>query len=142
MIKIIKNLLIKYKELILYCIFGVLTTLVNILVYQSFNLLGVHELISNIIAWIAAVAFAFITNKLFVFESKSFAPAVFWPELVKFALGRVATGLLDEALIAYFVTYKGGNELLWKIISNIVVIILNFVISKLLIFKNSKKNEK
>ena len=136
----IKQIVIKYKELILYAIFGVLTTVVNIVTFGvlTWDKVGMHELLANVIAWVVSVAFAFVTNKLFVFESKSFKSSVFWPELFKFSLGRVLTGLLDEGIIALTVTMLHGNALLWKIISNIIVIILNFIISKLLVFKNKK----
>lgn len=145
----IRALLHKYREIVLYVIFGGLTTAVSVAsfwLFIKFIFLGQHgELIANALSWVISVAFAFITNKLFVFESKSFKPAIFFPELGKFTAGRVITGLLEEAIIFVSITLlnpDAGNlyKLIWKIAATIIVIILNYVISKLLVFRG-KKNE-
>ena len=92
MIELIK----KYKMIILYGIFGVLTTLLNIVVYTlCYEMLDIPNVPSNIAAWIIAVLFAFITNKLYVFESKNMEKATLFNELTKFTIARLATGLLD-----------------------------------------------
>ena len=137
----IKNLWIKYKEYILYLAFGVFTTVVNYLVYVPLTLwLHVPELIANAIAWVVAVAFAYITNRIWVFESKTkgFGPVVF--EIFKFALGRVVSLLVEEAIIGIFVTWLGFNGLVIKVIASIVTIILNYIFSKFIIFKSKTKD--
>ena len=102
--KKIKELFIKYKEIIMYLIFGVATTGVNWVVYSLLmKAVLVHApgsddvkmTVSNVIAWIAAVIFAFITNKLWVFESKSWVPKVAAREFVSFVVSRLATGVIE-----------------------------------------------
>jgi len=94
---------------------------------------------SVIIAWLLAVVFAFFTNKLWVFKSKSFAPDVLKHEIPTFFGARLLTGLLDLGIMYLAVDVLHGNGTVWKLISNILVIILNYVASKLIIFK--KKDE-
>ena len=131
-----KELIKKYKFLILYGIFGVLTTVINIAVYGIFySVLGVSNVISNIIAWVISVLFAFITNKLWVFESKSFDFKVFMKELGSFTVCRVATGVLDLGIMFVSVDLLKGPAMILKVASNIIVIILNYVMSKLFVFK-------
>ena len=134
--KKIKELLKKYKFIILYGIFGALTTIINIAVYGVFyNVLGVSNVISNIIAWILSVLFAFITNKLWVFESKSFDFKIFMKELGSFTACRLATGVLDLGIMFVGVDLLKGPAMILKVASNIIVIILNYVMSKLFVFK-------
>ena len=132
----IKDLLKKYKFIILYGIFGVLTTLINIVSYSLlYSVLGVSNVISNIIAWVISVLFAFITNKLWVFESKSFEFKLFMAELGNFTLCRLATGLLDLGIMFVGVDLLKGPAIILKVVSNIIVIILNYVMSKVFVFK-------
>lgn len=126
----------KYKFIILYGIFGVLTTVINIAVYGIFySVLDVSNVISNIIAWVISVLFAFITNKLWVFESKSFNFKLFVKELGSFTVCRVATGVLDLGIMFVGVDLLKGPAIILKILSNVIVIILNYILSKLLVFK-------
>ena len=132
----IKELLKKYKFIILYGIFGVLTTIINIATYWVFySVLGVSNVISNIIAWVLSVLFAFITNKLWVFESKSFDFKLFMKELGSFTVCRLATGALDLGIMLVGVDLLKGPAMILKVISNIIVIILNYVMSKVFVFK-------
>ncbi len=132
----IKELIIKYKFIILYGIFGVLTTVINIGVYGVlYSGLGVSNVISNVIAWIISVLFAFITNKLWVFESKSFNFKLFVKELGSFTVCRVATGVLDLGIMFVGVDLLKGPAIILKIASNIIVIILNYAMSKIFVFK-------
>ena len=132
----IKDLLRKYKFIILYGIFGVLTTLINIVSYSLFySVFGVSNVISNIIAWVISVLFAFITNKLWVFESKSFEFKLFMAELGNFTLCRLATGVLDLGIMFVGVDLLKGPAIILKVVSNIIVIILNYVMSKVFVFK-------
>lgn len=139
MIEKIKALIIKYKDIILYGIFGVLTTVINIAVYAlCYNVWGIANIPSDIIAWIIAVLFAFITNKLFVFNSKDMSMQTFLPELVKFMAARLATLGIDVGIMFVGVDVLHGPALLFKVIANVIVIILNYVLSKLVVFKNKK----
>ena len=132
----LKALLLKYKFIILYGIFGVLTTLINIVTYSLlYSVLGFSNVISNIIAWVLSVLFAFITNKLWVFESKSFEFKLFMVELGNFTLCRLATGVLDLGIMFVGVDLLKGPAIILKIVSNIIVIILNYVMSKIFVFK-------
>ncbi len=158
----------KTKEIVLYIIFGLLTTLVNFLVYTPLtNLLGAdHRIpvfglftlpwyqITNVIAWIAAVLFAYFTNKLFVFESKSFAPRVLIPEILSFAGARVLTLLIENGIMFLFIDVIHADK--WALVewgagllgqngdfaikagAEVIVVILNYVFSKLFIFRKKE----
>ncbi len=141
MSKIIE-LLKKYREIILYLVIGGLTTLLNIVVYWvCATPLAINTIASNIIAWVVSVLFAYFTNKLFVFESKSFAPSVFFKELLLFVLARVGTGVLDTGIMYLFVDVLCLSEYeIWiKIGANVLVIILNYVLSKLIVFRKKRQ---
>ncbi len=130
----------KFKELFLYGIFGVLTTLINIFSYYVFcDIFCVNYVISNIIAWILSVSFAFITNKVFVFNSRNFEIKNFIKEIFSFFSSRIFTGLLDMGILFFGVTILGIEDMFVKVFSNVIVIILNFVFSKLFVFKKSTK---
>ena len=136
------ELLKKYKSLILYAVFGGLTTLVNMGAYWlCFNVLGIPNVPSTIIAWFLAVSFAFITNKLWVFDSKCFDAKTLKHEIPTFFGARLATGLLDVGIMYLAVDVMQWNGMIWKLISNIIVIVLNYVASKLVIFRKSEEKE-
>lgn len=136
MIKLVKELFNKYKELIMYGIMGVLSTIINIVVFTLCEkLFGISALIANIIAWVVAVIFAYITNKLFVFESKSFNKDVLIKEMISFTSARIFSLLLEEVIIYVMIDIMSINSLIVKVFSNIVVIIVNYIFSKLFIFK-------
>ena len=99
----LKNLLIKYQDILSYLFFGVMTTVVNYLVYlPCYNLLGLGGSVSNMIAWVFAVAFAYLTNKPFVFKSHDWSKQTVIPELTKFVGSRIFSGVLETGII--FVT--------------------------------------
>ncbi len=136
MIEKIKSLIIKYKDIILYGIFGVLTTVINIAAYAvCYKVLGIANIPSDIIAWIIAVLFAFITNKLYVFNSKDMTMKTFMPELIKFMAARLATLGVDLIIMYIGVDVMHGPEIIFKVAANVIVIILNYVLSKLVVFK-------
>jgi putative flippase GtrA len=136
MVEKIKMLVVKYQDMILYVFFGALATLVNTASYYlCYNILGVSNVPSVVIAWLLAVIFAFFTNKLWVFRSKSFAPDVLKHEIPTFFGARLLTGLMDLGIMYVAVDVLHGNGTVWKLISNVLVIILNYVASKLIIFK-------
>ena len=135
--QIIKNIINKYKSFIFYGIFGVMTTIVNLVVYNlCYNQIGISNTLSNILAWILAVAFAYFTNKLWVFESKSWAWKVLKREVPSFISCRLATGIMDIVIMFICVDIMGWHAMLMKVISNVLVIVLNYIFSKLVIFKN------
>lgn len=149
----IKELIIKYKELIIYVIFGGLTTVVNLAVFALFGMLLGDEkyLITNAIAWFAAVVFAYVTNKIWVFESKSWSAKVLAKEIPSFFAARVLSFVIEEAGLYVFVdllsfnelsikilSFEIGGELIAKALLAVVVVVMNYVISKLVIFKKKK----
>jgi len=132
----IKALLLKYYDVIIYLVFGVLTTLVNYLVYlPCYNVLGLTASVSNAIAWAAAVAFAFLTNKPLVFRSYDWSADVVFPELAKFVGCRVGSGLLETLILLVTVDVLRWNGNVWKLVTSVLVVILNYVASKLLVFR-------
>ncbi len=134
----IKNLFIRYKSMILYVLFGGFTTLVNMGAYHlTFNMMGIPNVPSTIIAWLLAVIFAFLTNKQWVFDSRSWKADVLIREALAFFSARIATGLLDIVIMYAAVDVMHWNGLIWKLISNVIVIVLNYVASKLFIFKKN-----
>ena len=132
----IKKLILKYWDILSYLFFGGLTTLVNFLVYfPCYNYLGLSATASNVIAWAVAVAFAYLTNKPFVFRSHDWSWKTVGLELAKFVGCRIGSGLLETAAIFLTVDILGWNGNLMKVILAVVVVILNYVASKLLVFK-------
>lgn len=131
------NLYKKYEEIIKYLFFGVLTTLVSILSYALFTrLFSINYLISNVLSWILAVLFAFITNKLYVFKSET---TNIFKELIKFFEFRILSLLIESVIMYLFVDVLNLNDMIIKIIAQGVVIVLNYVFSKVFVFQ-SKKN--
>jgi putative flippase GtrA len=126
----------KNKEVINYIIVGGLTTLVSIVSYWGFRFLIKNYIILSIISWILAVTFAYVTNRKFVFESKS---KKIIEEVTKFFTYRLVTLGLEVGLMALFVSVIGMNDMLSKVILQVVVLVLNYVFSKLFIFKEDKK---
>lgn len=131
-----KELFLKYKMAILYLFFGGVTTVINIAVYAVCSrVFYMGTISSTVVAWVLAVAVAYITNKIWVFESKTWDLKSLGQEVGSFVVCRIATGVMDLAIMYLSVDLLHWNDLLMKIISNVLVIVLNFVFSKLLIFK-------
>ena len=134
----IRDFLSKYRSVITYLIFGVLTTIVNYLVYYPlYNIANFSAAISNGISWLVAVIFAYFTNKSFVFESKRWDREVVIPEFAKFVGGRFASGVAETAVLFVFVDLLDFNGNVWKIITSVLVVILNYIFSKYIVFKKS-----
>ena len=154
----ISRLLVKYREIIAYLFWGVMTTVVSWLTYMLFSLVfrgasgQIHALggsvpasvvLANALSWVCAVAFAFVVNKLRVFRSPSWEKSVVWPELWKFVASRAATGVLElvgvPAAVALGLngTLLGVEGMLAKVIVTFIVIVLNYVLSKLFIFRDN-----
>ena len=122
------------RELVLYVLFGAFTFFVNIAVYFLFeDVLGVNYLISNIVAWFFSVLFAYITNRIWVFESKS--PDIL-KEMALFFGGRIFSGVVDTALMYLFIDVMMIGDTISKIVVQIIVIVLNYIFSKLIVFKD------
>ena len=122
------------KETISYVVFGVLTTAINLVVFNLCEYIMDYK-VANVIAWIAAVAFAFVTNKLYVFESKSWEMKLVGKEAAGFIGARLVSLAADMLFMIFAVEYLHMMKLLAKIISNVFVMIINYVFSKLVIFK-------
>lgn len=136
MLQKIRKLVKKYWDILAYLVFGVLTTVVNYLVYLPvYNLLGFPAAVSNIIAWAAAVAFAYLTNKPFVFKSHDWSMKTVLPELTKFVGCRIASGAMETAILFVSVDLLHWNGNIWKLLTSVLVVILNYFGSKLLVFK-------
>lgn len=132
----IRRLFKKYEDVISYLFFGVLTTVVNYLVYlPCYNLLHFSATVSNVIAWAVAVAFAYLTNKPFVFKSHDWSSKTVIPELTKFVGSRVASGALETGFIFVTVDLLAWNGNVMKLVTSVLVVIMNYVASKLLVFR-------
>ena len=134
--QVIKALLQKYWDVITYLFFGVLTTVVNYLVYLPvYNLLGLSAAVSNAIAWVVAVAFAYLTNKPFVFKSHDWSRKTVLPELSKFVGCRVASGVAETVILLISVDFLGWNGNVWKFVTSVLVVVMNYFASKFLVFR-------
>lgn len=130
------SLIVKYWDILAYLIFGVLTTVVNYAVYLPvYNILGLSAALSNAIAWVVAVAFAYLTNKPFVFKSHDWSRATIIPELTKFVSCRVASGALETVILLVTVDILSWNGNIWKLLTQVMVVVLNYIFSKLIVFK-------
>lgn len=131
----------KNKEILLYLFFGGLTFLVSISSYAIFNIrIGWNTLTANIASWILAVAFAYVTNRAWVFESSTDRGSNLIKEITGFVGGRIATLVIEELILFIFITELGMNSILVKIVAQVIVIALNYVISKLVVFKPKSRN--
>ena len=140
----IKKILERYKQVLSYIVFGVLTTIVNVIVYWFMaHQLMIETVPSSVIAWVAAVAFAYVTNRKWVFYSDKHTSIEVAKEALWFFFCRLSTGILDWGYMLVTVDILRWNDVWMKLIANAIVIVLNFIASKLLIFKKGKNtNEK
>lgn len=128
----------KFKEGLLYLFFGGCTTLVNIFSFFVLRKLNISIYISNIIAWLMAVVFAFVTNKLFVFESRGKGLKETFKEWLSFFTFRIISLFFDMGIMYVLIDLIDSNEMFAKVVSNIFVIVINYVFSKLFIFRGDK----
>lgn len=136
MLEKLRALFVKYYDVISYLFFGVLTTLVNYAVYLPlYNTFGFSATVSNCVAWVISAAFAYFTNKLFVFKSKDWSTKTVIPEAVKFFSCRLGSGIAETVIIFLTVDLLGWNGNIMKLITSVMVVIVNYVGSKLLVFK-------
>lgn len=126
----------KYQQPILYLFFGICTTIVNIITYYlSAHILSLSVILSTCLAWLVSVIFAYITNKWWVFESKSLRLKAVIQEFLSFTGCRLFTGACDLLIMLIFVDSLGMDDLFVKIASNILVVVLNYIFSEMIIFK-------
>lgn len=134
----IEMLLKKYRSELIYLVFGVLTTIVNYLVYFPCDRLLHTAWLSNSIAWVFAVLFAYLTNKPFVFESHDWSAKTVLSEFTKFVGTRIASLGAENLILLLTVDILGWNRIGWKLIASVLVVILNYIGSKLLVFRSEK----
>lgn len=133
----LKQLLDKYRSVIAYVFFGGVTTVVNLAAYYlCYHLFSIPNTPSVVISWILAVLVAFLTNKPFVFESHDWSLSVLLPEISSFFGCRAGTGVVELIFMHITVDIMDFSGMLMKLLINILVIILNYVGSKLLVFRN------
>jgi putative flippase GtrA len=136
----IKKLWMKYKEMILYIFFGGCTTLVNVFTYFiCTRLLQMHLLSSTVTAWLVAVLFAYVTNRRYVFRSENYTAKAILFEFVSFISCRLLTGAMDVGIMYVFVDLLKYNDLIIKILSDVMVIVFNYIASRLIIFKKHSR---
>lgn len=140
MISKLRELIRKYWDILSYLFFGGLTTVVNYLVYfPLYNWLQLSATLSNAVSWVFAVAFAYLTNKPFVFKSHDWSAKTVLPELAKFVGCRVGSGVLETLLLLVCVDWLGWDGNVMKIVTSVLVVIINYAASKLIVFR--KKGE-
>ncbi len=136
--KNLEGLLLQYKELIVYGVCGALTTIVNYAIYfvctKSFS---IHYIVSNIIAWVFSVIFAYLVNKIYVFASLDWSRRKLLKEIWQFVAARIFSGVAETLLLILFVDMMGYCDTIIKIIAGIAVIIINYLFSKWVIFKKA-----
>jgi putative flippase GtrA len=126
----------KHKEVLLYLFFGGIAFFLNIYLFALFySTFGINELIANVICWIICVLFQFFTNRTWVFDGKTDSAGGFIRQMASFFGGRVLTLVIEEAILAVFITWLGWNSMAVKLAAQIIVIVLNYVISKLIVFR-------
>ena len=139
MLSRIETLLKKYRSQLIYLVFGVLTTVVNYIVYFPVDRLLQTAWLSNSIAWVFAVLFAYVTNKPFVFGSHDWSMKTVVPEFIKFVGTRVASLVVENLILLLTVDVLQWNRIFWKLAASVLVVVLNYVGSKLLVFR--KRND-
>ncbi|HFL2528992.1 TPA: GtrA family protein [Clostridioides difficile] len=126
----------KHRETILYLFFGAFTTLVNIVSYLFFTRVILFDfMVANAFAWILAVLFAYVTNKFFVFDSKRIELRFLFREFLSFVSFRLLSGVIEMVIMYIMIDLFFVNDVIVKVFTNIVVIILNYLFSKMIIFK-------
>lgn len=129
----------KHRETILYLFFGAFTTLINIISYLFFTrVILFNFMIANALSWIIAVLFAYVTNKFFVFKSMRVEIIFLFKEFLSFLNFRLLSGIIEMVIMYIMIDLLFVNDVIVKVITNIIVIILNYLFSKMIIFKNLK----
>ena len=141
MVEMVMDLLVKFRSQILYLFFGVLTTVINIVVYALLRMTDMPVQVSYWLAWFITVLAAYLTNRKWVFNSQASTPREYFDEIVKFYVARLATGLIGSGIMIVGVNWLHQIDMRWNIIQNVFVIVTNYVLSKLVIFRAKKEFE-
>ena len=141
MLNKLRAVFIKHRETVMYLIFGGLTTLVNYIVYAvcCWLMPDAGTTAPNVIAWVLAVLFAYITNRNLVFGSETHGAGPVMRELAAFSGSRIFTLVLESAILWAAVDKMGMNNLVVKLLVNVLVIVLNYILSKLIVFRKKPK---
>ncbi len=134
------NFIRMHKNVVIYILFGALTTAVNYAVYfPLFNFTAISATLCNCIAWLVSVCFAFFTNKPFVFRSLDWSANILIPEFLKFAGCRVLSGLMESIIILITIDLLSWNGNLWKLVTGVLVVVFNYFASKWFVFANNRE---
>ena len=138
--KDIKDIYVEFKEIINYLVFGVLATGVNFISYFIFaRVFNIDEVVSSGLSWFCSVVFAYTTNKIFVFDSKTKGKKALLKECVSFFTARIISGILcDVGTFAVMVKVLHINDVISKIVTQVTVVIVNYIFSKFIVFKKDK----
>lgn len=138
--KDIKDIYVEFKEIINYLVFGVLATGVNFISYFIFaRVFNIDEVVSSGLSWFCSVVFAYTTNKIFVFDSKTKGKKALLKECVSFFTARIISGILcDVGTFAVMVKVLHINDVISKIVTQVMVVIVNYIFSKFIVFKKDK----
>ena len=129
----------KYKEMLLYLFFGGMTAVISIGSYSYCDVgLGFDPLIANIISWILAVTFAYVTNKVWVFSVETHGMHELFIEAFHFFTGRLFTLIVEEAILLIFISKLHFNSIVVKVVAQVVVVVLNYIISKLIVVREKE----
>lgn len=129
-----------FRSMFFYLFFGAGTFLISTITFEVFaEFLKVNELLANVVAWILSVLFSFLTNRVLVFHSPTHGRRDFFVQMVRFYLGRTVTLILEEVVLFVFVSLLSWNNLAVKLAAQVLVIIVNYIVSKLLIFNNKPR---
>ena len=130
------DLIQKYYDILAYLFFGVLTTVLNYIIYlPCYNVLHLSASVSNVIAWVFAVVFAYLTNKPFVFRSYDWSAQTVIPDFTKFVGGRIASGVMETAIIFLTVDLLRWDGNIMKLVTSVLVVIMNYITSKFIAFR-------
>ena len=136
LLKIFNPFYLKHKEILLYLFFGGIAFFLNLGLFAFFNSrLLINELISNVICWIICVLFQFFTNRTWVFKPAGDIQQNILKQMTTFFGGRIFTLIIEEIILAIFITWLGFNSFAVKMAAQVIVIVLNYIISKKMVFK-------
>lgn len=136
-LRILEPFYARNKQVLLYLFFGGITFLMNMILYALLtDRAHMNELVANVICWVICVLFQFFTNRTWVFDGKTETTSGFWIQMASFFGGRLFTLAVEEGILAVFITWLRFPSLLVKFAAQVVIIVLNYVISKLIVFKN------
>ena len=142
LLRILEPFYKKHKEGLLYLFFGGVTTLVSFFVFWLFDaVVGLDPLLANLISWVTAVAVAYVTNRIWVFTAHAYGLRGILLEIVSFYASRVATFLLEEGILLIFVTWLALPSMPVKIAASVLVVLLNYVFSKIFVFRKNGGEE-